>query len=325
MLTIYDVKNGSSGFEQRQGMVPVNEKTVWLDLNNPTAEEDAFVEQQLGIDVPTRAESREIEASSRLYFENGAYFMTAFIVYNADAPMPSTSTITFILAGNRLVTVRYSDPKAFPLFVSRVEKGDLVCTSAPSVLIGLLETIIHRAADIIERIQDEVEKLAQAIFAIKGGQQTRTRRLDVFLKTVGKEGDMTSRAQESALSLDRVLTFFLNAARERKDDPAIVQRIEIAHRDAASLMEHMRFLTSRIAFLLDATLGMISIEQNAIIKIFSVAAVALMPPTLVASIYGMNFKHMPELDWPWGYPMAVLIMIVSAIGPFLYFRRKGWF
>jgi magnesium transporter len=324
MLTIYDMKSGG-GLEQRSGMSPATERTVWFDLNNPTVEEDAFVEKQLGIDIPTRAEAREIEASSRLYYENGAYFMTAFIIFNADAPMPSTSTITFILAGNRLVTVRYCDPKAFPLFISRVEKGDVTCTSAASTLIGLLEAIIHRAADLIERIQDEVEKLAQAVFAIKGGQQTRTRRLDVFLKTVGKEGDMTSRAQESALSLDRVLTFFQNAARERKDDPSIVQRIEITHRDAASLMEHTRFLAGRIAFLLDATLGMINIEQNAIIKIFSVAAVALMPPTLVASIYGMNFKHMPELDWPWGYPLAILIMIVSAIGPFFYFRRKGWF
>jgi magnesium transporter len=323
MLTIYDRKG--SGFEQRQGMVPVSKETVWIDLINPTVEEDAFVEQQLGIAVPTRAESREIEASSRLYFENGAHVMTAFIIYNADAPVPSTSTLTFILAGDRLVTVRYSEPKAFPLFLARVEKGDIVCTSAASVLIGLIETIIHRAADLVERIQDEVEKLAHAVFAIKGGQQTRTRRLDVFLKTIGKEGDMTSRAQESAISLDRVLTYFQHAVQERRDDPAILQRIEIAHRDAASLMESMRFLSSRIAFLLDATLGMISIEQNAIIKVFSVASVALMPPTLIASIYGMNFKHIPELDWPWGYPLAIVVMVASAIGPFVYFRRKGWF
>ena len=112
---------------------------------------------------------------------------------------------------------------------------------------------------------------------------------------------------------------------EHGKDPALIKRIEIAHRDVHSLTEHMRFLTARIAFLLDATLGMINIEQNTIIKIFSVASVALMPPTLIASIYGMNFKHMPELDWPWGYPIAVAMMVLSAVIPFVNFRRKGWF
>jgi magnesium transporter len=268
---------------------------------------------------------REIEMSSRLYQEGGATYMTAFVVYNADAPMPSTSTLTFILAGRRLVTVRYAELKAFPLYLARVEKGDVGCASGVQVMAGLVENIIHRAADLVERVQDEVEKIAPAIFAIKGGQQTRTRRLDVFLRTIGKEGDIVSRAQEAAFSLDRVLQFFLHTARERKEEAALLQQIEVAHRDALSLMEHMRFLSNRIMFLLDATLGMINMEQNAIIKIFSVASVALMPPTLIASIYGMNFKHMPELDWPYGYPLAIAAMLLSAILPFAYFRRKGWF
>jgi magnesium transporter len=126
------------------------------------------------------------------------------------------------------------------------------------------------------------------------------------------------------LSLDRVLTYFLHATRERKDDPRVQTRIEVAHRDVGSLMEHMRFLSARIAFLLDATLGMISTEQNQIIKLFSVAAVMLMPPTLIASIYGMNFKHMPELEMVWAYPVVLCVMVVSAVLPFLYFRRRGW-
>ena len=130
---------------------------------------------------------------------------------------------------------------------------------------------------------------------------------------------------DSAFSLDRLLTYFSHVLKERGNEAPLLHRIEIAQRDVHSLMEHMRFLTGRIAFLLDATLGMINIEQNTIIKIFSIASVALMPPTLIASIYGMNFKHMPELAWPWGYPMAVSLMIVSAVVPFVYFRRKGWF
>ena len=124
--------------------------------------------------------------------------------------------------------------------------------------------------------------------------------------------------------LDRLLTYFLNAVREREDNIRIHSRIEIAHRDVNSLMEHMRFLSQRIAFLLDATLGMISTEQNQIIKLFTVASVMLMPPTLIASIYGMNFKHIPELEFLWGYPMALAAMVLSALVPFAYFRRKGW-
>jgi magnesium transporter len=322
MLTVYD--NQGSTLLRREGAVPINPASVWIDLLNPTKEEDAYVESQLRISIPTRAEMREIEVSNRLYFENGAYYLTAFIVYNLEAPTPATSTITFILAGNSLVTVRYAEPKAFPFFLSRVEKEALPCNSAVAVLTGLLETIVHRQADLIERLQDETERTAQGIFEIKGGQQTRNRRLDLLLKAIGKQGDITSRAQESAVSLDRVMTFFASAVRERKEDERILQRIETIQRDIGSLMEQMRFLSNRIMFLLDATLGMINIEQNQIIKIFSVLAVVLLPPTLVGTIYGMNFKHMPELDWLAGYPLALSLMVISAVLPFVYFRRRGW-
>jgi magnesium transporter len=324
MLTTYDYHG--TGLARREGLVPPGDTTVWIDLLNPTAEEDVFVEKALGIDVPTRAEMREIEASNRLYQESGAYFMTAFIVYNVEQLAPQTTALTFILAGNRLVTVRYAEPKAFPLFLQKVEKGDLACGGAAAIMMGLIEAIIHREADLIERIQDEVDRTAPIIFEIKGGQQTRGRRLETILKAVGKQGDTNARAQESALSLDRVLTYFGHALRERQvdGDAAIRPRIEIAHRDVLSLMEHMRFLSTRVAFLLDATLGMISTEQNQIIKLFSVAAVMLMPPTLIASIYGMNFKHIPELEFIWGYPMALTGMVISAVIPFIYFKRKGW-
>ena len=322
MLMTYD--HQGAGLVKRDGMLPITDATVWIDLLNPTVEEDAFVEAALGISVPTRAEMREIEASNRLYQENGAHFLTAFIVYNVEAAVPLTTALTFILAGARLVTVRYAEPKAFPLFLQRVEKGDLACDSAPGIMIGLIESIIHREADLIERIQDDVDRTAPVIFDIKGGQQTRTRRLDAILKAVGKQGDTNARAQESALSIDRMLTYFLHAAKERKDDVRIQTRIEVVHRDVSSLMEHMRFLSQRVAFLLDATLGMISTEQNQIIKLFTVASVMLMPPTLIASIYGMNFKHIPELEFLWGYPMALVAMVLSAVVPFVYFRRKGW-
>ncbi|HRD74824.1 MAG TPA: magnesium/cobalt transporter CorA [Hyphomicrobiaceae bacterium] len=324
MLTLYDTRGQTPGLARREGCDTILGTTVWLDLLNPTEAEDEHVEKALGISIPTRAEMREIEASNRFYQENGAHFMTAFIVYNVDAPIPETSTLTFVLAGNRLVTVRYSEPKAIQLYVARADKGDAQCSSGATILTGLIESIISRQADLVERIQDETERLARSVFEIKGGQQTRSRRLDVLLKTTGKEGDLVSRAQESAFSMDRLLTYFLAVAKERGDDPRLVERLQTAQRDTASLMEHMRFVSNRLTFLLDATLGMINIEQNQIIKLFSVVSVVLMPPTLIASIYGMNFKAMPELSWPLGYPWAIGLMIASAIVPFLYFRRKGW-
>jgi magnesium transporter len=238
--------------------------------------------------------------------------------------VPQTTPVTFILAGDRLVTVRYAEPKAFPLYMQRVDKGDVICTTGAAIMMGLVEAIIHRMADLIERIQDEVDKLAASVFDLRGGQQTRNRRLDVILKGTGKAGDITARAEESASSLNRLLHFYVQATQERGDDPRIRQRIKGAHRDINSLMDHTRFLSGRITFILDATLGMISTEQNQIIKLFSVMAVVLLPPTLIASIYGMNFHHMPELDWEFGYPWALLLMVIVAVIPVIYFRRKGW-
>ena len=322
MLTIYE--SDGKCLKLHDAAQPLTGNCVWIDLLQPTEAEDRFVEEVLMVDIPTRAEMREIEPSNRFYQEKGAYFMTASIVYNVEAPDPLTTPVTFILAGDRLVTVRYGEPKAFPLYLQRVDKGDAPCATGASIMIGLLEALIHRKADLIERIQDEVDKLAQSVFDLRGGQQTRNRRLDVLLKGTGKAGDITARAEESATSLNRLLHFFVQATHERGDDPRVRQRIKAVHRDINSLMDHTRFLSGRIAFLLDATLGTISNEQNQIIKLFSVMAVVLLPPTLIASIYGMNFKHMPELDWALGYPWALGLMVIAALIPVIYFRRKGW-
>jgi magnesium transporter len=322
MLTVYD-SNGKALSVHEPG-APLTGNSVWIDLLQPTPEEDRFVEEMLRVDVPTRAEMREIEPSNRFYQEQGAYFMTASIAYNVEASVPQITPVTFILAGDRLVTVRYAEPRAFPLYLQRVEKGDASCATGASIMVGLIDAIVHRMADLIERIQDEVERLAQSVFDLRGGQQTRDRRLDVMLKRIGKAGDITARAEDSASSLDRLLHYFMQASKDRGDDPRTRQRIKGSQRDISSLMEHTKFLSQRISFILDATLGMINIEQNQIIKLFSVMAVVLLPPTLVASVYGMNFKHMPELDWVLGYPWALALMAGAAIVPIIYFRRKGW-
>jgi magnesium transporter len=324
MLTVYDAADGI--LVPREGSRVIDGTTAWIDLLNPTKEEDALVEQSLGVAVPTREEMAEIEASSRLYQEGGAHYMTAVVLSQGAAPgdPPAVTPITFILAGDRLVTVRYAEPRGIAIFLSRVQKGDAPCASGAAVLVGLLEAIIDREADRVEHLQAEVDQLSQSIFGIRGGERTRARRFDVSIRAIGREGDLTSKSRESLLTLGRLLTYLNHAMSERGDDKALRSRVKTAQRDVQSLADHIGYLSTKITFLLDATLGMISNEQNSIIKIFSVLAVALMPPTLVGTIYGMNFKHMPELDWVFGYPTALVLMVISAVLPWLYFKRKGW-
>jgi magnesium transporter len=322
MITLYNAAGGC--LVKREGTAGIESGTVWIDLLHLTEQEEADLEKALGIDVPTRAEMREIEASNRFYSENGAQFMTSFVIYAGDKDSVTTSNITFILSGNRLITVRYGEPKAFSLFAERACKNADGCGNGPQIMMSLIETIIQRQADLIEKLQDGVETLAPQIFGQNSGEKTQSRRLEGMLRSVGKQGDTTSRAQEAATSLHRTLLYFTDAVRERGEDQKLISRIESADRDILSLAEQLRFVSGRTAFLLDATLGMISTEQNQIIKLFSVMAVMLMPPTLVASVYGMNFKNMPELEWAHGYPMALGLMFISGLIPYIYFRRKGW-
>ena len=297
MLTIYDAVDGV--LIKRDGATPIGSEAVWIDLFNPTKDEDIHVEKALSISIPTREEMSEIEASSWLYQEGGGYYMTAVVLYQPDLPFEPlvAKPITFILTGSRLITVRYTEPRAFPIFVARAQKKDAACMTGAAVLVGLLEAIIDREADRVERVQGEVDKLAQSIFAGKGRDRTRTRRFDVTIQMIGREGELTSRSRECLLSIDRLLTYLAHAMSERGDEKALRARVKTAGRDVQSLTDHIGYLSTKITFLLEATLGMINNEQNTIIKIFSVLAVALMPPTLVGTVYGMNFKHIPELEW----------------------------
>jgi len=309
VLTVYETRAGE--LKRQTGRPKITEQAVWIDLLNPTRQEEAKVERGLKVEVPTREEQQEIEASSRLYQEAGAYFMTATLIYQPEQGEPRATPVTFILAGQRLITVRYAEPRAFSIYVARCNRSETDLNNGATILIGLIETIVDRLADFIERIQAEVEGLSHSIF-------------EILLRAIGREGEISSKARESAHSLGRLLTFLVHVANERKLGKPLQGRIRTAARDVASLMDQITFLSSKIIFLLDATLGMINIQQNDIIKIFSVAAVVFLPPTLLASIYGMNFHHMPELDWFFGYPFALVLMVLAAVLPYIYFKRKGW-
>jgi magnesium transporter len=302
----------------------VPENAVWLDLVNPGPGEDKLVERLLGVAVPTREEMQEIEVSSRLYVEHHARFMTATLMCNSETATPKTTAVTFILSGHRLGTVRYDDPRPFMIVSHKLGRNCPPNVSGESVLLDLLDAIIDRAADILERIGMEVDRVSHDIFEPENGSDDRSLSYKDILKAIGSKGDLTSKVRESLVSIGRLLLFLANEAEGMRWNKDVRLQLQAMQRDVLSLSDHATYLSNKITFLLDAMLGVVQIEQNNIIKIFSVAAVVLLPPTMIASIYGMNFKHMPELDWVFGYPFALILMLVAAVLPYYFFKWRHW-
>lgn len=301
------------------------EDAVWLDLLDPSAEEIAFVQRAVGIEMPTREEMREIEASARVYEEGNALYLTATVLVDADDPPPATSELTFILKGDRLVTLRYADPQPFRTLDARLERQGATLTSAQAVFFWLVDAIVARTADVLERTAQDVNALSGEIFGAarlkrEGG---RPDLVDAIAR-IGRGGDTASTTRESLHTLHRIMLAASTLERLPADGKEARRRAKTIERDIRSLADQAAFLTHKIGFLLDATLGLIDIEQTKIIKIFSVLAIVFLPPTLIASIYGMNFAYMPELGWRLGYPLSILLMVASALLPFWFFRRRGW-
>ena len=302
----------------------VPDSAVWFDLVNPAHEEDKIVERKVGAAVPTREEMQEIEITSRLYVENGARYMTATLMCQSDTDTPKTTPVTFIISGHRLITVRYDEPRPFMIVGNKLARNCSPTVTGESVLMDLLDAVIDRAADILERIGSEVDQISHDIFEPEVGRADRTRSYNEILKAIGKKGDLASKVRESLVSIGRLLLYLANEADSMRWAKESRAQLRGMQRDVHSLSDHAAYLSNKIQFLLDAMLGVVTIEQNNVIKIFSVAAVALMPPTLIASIYGMNFKAMPELEWTYGYPFAIVLMLFAAVLPYFFFKWKKW-
>lgn len=299
------------------------DNAVWIDILNPSREEEKLVETKFKLEIPTKEEMREIELSSRLYQENDALFMTVIMVAKSDSE-PKSDAVTIILINNKLITLRYVEPHSFALFTSHLAKLSHEKQDGTSLLIELLDTSIDRLADILENISHHLDECSQTIFHPISSQQT-TNKIDYksILQKIGTSGDLSTKVQESLISFNRLMTFFGEKC-SLDHESNIKSKLLILAKDNQSLREHVNFLSNKVTFLLDATLGMVNIEQNNIIKIFSIAAVVLLPPTLVASIYGMNFEFMPELKWRFGYPFAIICMFIAAWLPYKYFKIKKW-
>ena len=321
MLSVYVPRHGRLERVSVEAGALLPDEAVWLDLVAPTAPEDKAVEQFLGIAVPTREEMQEIEVSSRLYIENGARYMTATLLCRSDSDAPRTTPVTFILSHHRLATVRYDDPRPFAIVENKLGRNCPVKVAGDTIMFDLLDAVIDRAADILEHVGGEVDELSRSIFE---PEDSAPPVYTAVLKKLGRLGDLTSKVRESLVSIGRVLLFLANESEGLKWGKETRTQLQTMQRDVISLTDHASYIRNKVTLLLDAMLGVVNLQQNAIIKIFSVAAVVLMPPTLVASIYGMNFKNMPELDTPYGYPAALILMLVAAVVPYMYFKWKKW-
>lgn len=290
---------------------------VWIELIGPTRDEELAVETMLGVQLPTREEMAEIEVSSRLYEEDGAVFMTASLVTGADTDTPMLEPVTFVLAEERLVTIRYVEPRAFSAYIAQLGRQSAAPTKGGEALTGLLEAIVDRAADLIERASADVEAQSRLTFGHPRGGASAS-----LLERLGRIQSLTSKARGSLASLGRLVSYApLNAACGAQMHEHL---LSLQH-DIVSLNDHAAYVSAQITFLLDATLGLIGIEQNQVFKVLAVFSAVLMPPTLIAGVYGMNFSHMPELSWRVGYPLALALMAVAMATSLIWFKRKGWF
>ncbi|NUB43565.1 magnesium transporter CorA family protein [Fertoebacter nigrum] len=296
---------------------------LWADLYQPTADQAAAVASAFGVDVPTLEDMEEIEISNRLYRENGVDYMTVVLPGFSETKTPISGPVSFIIAAGRLVTVRHHAPRPFETYPSRADKVGHGCAMADEIFLGLMEEIIGRMADLLEGIGRGLDEVSRTVFTPQNGQLAPLR-LQVALERVGREGDLLGRVRLALLTLERAVGFFLHRLQDHGHDALHRAVVKALLRDIAALEVHGDFLSNRIGLASDATLGMINLQQNSTVRIVSVVAVLFLPPTLIASIYGMNFAVMPELAQPWGYPMALGLMVAAGAATYLFFKWKKW-
>ena len=287
---------------------------LWVDLYHHLPEQAART-AALGVELPTLADMEEIELSNRLYRENCADYLTVVLPGLSESKMPISGPVCFILTPARLITVRHHAPRPFETYPQRADKVGPGCTDPRRLFLSLIEEIIGRLADLLEGSGKTLDAITRRVI-----HDATNDDLSDALREVSRESDLISRVRLSLLTIERAISYFGQSV----DDAALRPVVKGLMRDIQALEVHGDFLTNRIAMASDLTLGMISVEQNKTVKIVSVVAVIFLPPTVIASAYGMNFANMPELDWRWGYPMAVGLMLASAAGTYLFFKWKRW-
>ena len=298
------------------------EQAIWVDLYKPQPEQVAKI-TALGVDVPTLADMEEIEISNRLYHEPSGDYITVVLPGHTETRQHIAGPVCFILTPLRLITVRHHAPRPFETFPERSDKGSAGCDTPEKLFLSLLDEIVGRLADLLEGAGRGLEEVYRTVLDQDGqGQAPST--LQSAMQRIGRESEVIAWVRLSLLTLERAIGFHTLSLTDKKMDPALKALAKGLQRDISSLEVHCDYLATRVAQATDATLGMINLLQNVTVRIVSVVAVLFLPPTLIASIYGMNFHVMPELDWIFGYPMALGMMVASAAACFLYFKFRKW-
>lgn len=324
MIRVYGPGCEGEVIDSSRNKIPLH--ATWIDLEEPTRDEELLVERCLEVAVPTPAEMAEIEPSSRLYERDGALYLTISALYGVDDGRPASAPVSFVLAEHRLVTVRYVTPKPIRAFAESARREPELAEDALTALGGILDAIVDRLADELENVGAEIEKISSHIFSpTVDARRIPAVRLTTLLTRIGQTQSLLAKIRETQTSTNRALTF-LSGTRRLRSRRSSDSREHLASltADTLSLGDHSVFLANHLYFLLDASVGLISIEQNAAMKLFSWAALVLLPPTLIGAIYGMNFDFMPELHWRYGYAFSLALMLASAVLPLWYLKRRGW-
>jgi magnesium transporter len=322
MLNVFTLENGRlSGrlFQEEKHRLEIPGRTapVWVDMEAPTAEEKAWVREKFGLAIPEDIVDDDLEESARFYEEdNGELHIRSDFLIDDDVT-PRNVRVAFILWRNMLFSVHPEDLPVFRLLRLRARRIPSLIEDAKDVLLKLYDADAEYSADALEGIYDSLELVSASVLK----QPVNDQAAGEALSAIAKEEDLNGRIRRNVMDTRRAVSFMM---RSRLLNAEQFEEARQILRDIDSLDSHTTFLFDKINFLMNATVGFININQNKIIKIFSVASVALLPPTLIASIYGMNFRFMPEVDWSYGYPFALALMVASVAAPFIYFRHKGW-
>ena len=305
---------------------PVSSRGAWVDLVNPTAADIHKVELEYGLALPSREELSEVELSSRVSEKNGVLFLNMPAVSRGASPHEPSSPLGFILSRDVLVTVRYAALRSFDS-VAKKMASEKVQRSGLETFVALVEEMVDHSADLLEETAAQLDAISSAVFADRSDRGRRVPKsneeLQDVLVRVGTAGERLSRIRDTVLGLQRIVTYV--SGRERDWIPhATIVHLGTPQNDLVSLTEYETHLSDKVQFLLDAVLGFINTKQNDIFQVLTVISVVGIPPTLVASIYGMNFHNMPELSWTWGYEFGLALIVLSAVVPILWFKWRRW-
>jgi magnesium transporter len=328
MLTFHTCHLDKPVPDQDLAATRLPDEVVWIDLVDPIIEEIEFIRRTTGLQVPSRAQLSEIETSSRLRTERNAVFLSVPAIHRPKNGRPHLTPVGFMLTPDRLVTVRFEEIASFGDFKTACEAADPLPVGSVGVFVGLAEAMVDRLADALESVADDLEILSHKIFGepsthSRGARKVVEATSRAVLRRIGRRGDLTSHLRTCILGIGRAIPFVTANATWIKADAQV--HLAGLRQDVESLSEFEARLSDKVQFLLDATLGFISIEQQDTFKVLTIASIVGIPPTLVASIYGMNFKMMPELDWVFGYPYALGLIVLSAVVPAVWLKARGWF